>query len=141
MIRHDVNGGALHRYPTEPCSRLACLAFRHRRMRTNSRKQSGEEILRGPLHGLVVSFTDILSCTRLAPTDEIYHRPVRIFRPSQPSTSSAKATSHHWRIDWDILPGANRWENPLMGWASRCVCHKLRCRRSGEGGRHSCRQP
>uniref|UniRef100_A0A0H5G9U9 NADH dehydrogenase [ubiquinone] iron-sulfur protein 4, mitochondrial n=1 Tax=Leucosporidium scottii TaxID=5278 RepID=A0A0H5G9U9_9BASI len=50
--------------------------------------------------------------------DEIFHRPVRIYRPSPPSTQSAKATSHHWRIDWDILPGANRWENPLMGWAS-----------------------
>ncbi|KAK4702455.1 NADH dehydrogenase (ubiquinone) Fe-S protein 4, partial [Phenoliferia sp. Uapishka_3] len=50
--------------------------------------------------------------------DEIHRRPVRIFRPSAPSTQSAKATSHHWRIDWDILQGGGRWENPLMGWAS-----------------------
>lgn len=50
--------------------------------------------------------------------DELHRRQVRIFRPSAPSTQSAKMTSHHWRIDWDILQGAGRWENPLMGWAS-----------------------
>jgi NADH dehydrogenase (ubiquinone) Fe-S protein 4 len=31
---------------------------------------------------------------------------------------SAKATSHHWRIDWDVLPGSSKFENPLMGWAA-----------------------
>ena len=51
----------------------------------------------------------------------MHRRPVRIYRPAPPSTSSAKTTSHHWRIDWDILQGAGRWENPLMGWASSCV--------------------
>ncbi|KAI5476598.1 hypothetical protein MNV49_007485 [Pseudohyphozyma bogoriensis] len=50
--------------------------------------------------------------------DELHRRPVRIYRPSAPSTQSAKATSHHWRVDWDILQGGGRWENPLMGWAS-----------------------
>ncbi|GAA5862659.1 hypothetical protein JCM1840_002627 [Sporobolomyces johnsonii] len=50
--------------------------------------------------------------------DELLRRPVRIFRPAPPPTSSAKATAHHWRVDWDILQGAGRWENPLMGWAS-----------------------
>lgn len=50
--------------------------------------------------------------------DELHRRPVRIYRPAVPSTSSAKYTSHHWRLDWDILQGGGRWENPLMGWAS-----------------------
>jgi len=50
--------------------------------------------------------------------DELHRRPVRIFRPAVPSTSSAKGTSMHWRVDWDILQGGGRWENPLMGWAS-----------------------
>lgn len=50
--------------------------------------------------------------------EELFRRPVRVYRPAVPSTSSAKASSHHWRIDWDILQGAGRWENPLMGWAS-----------------------
>jgi hypothetical protein len=43
---------------------------------------------------------------------------VRIYRPAPPSTQSAKCSSHSWVIDWDILQGAGRWENPLMGWAS-----------------------
>lgn len=60
--------------------------------------------------------TDLGACT-----DELHHRPVRIYRPAPPVTQSAKTNSHHWRIDWDILPGSNRWENPLMGWASSCV--------------------
>ncbi|GEM10307.1 NADH dehydrogenase (ubiquinone) Fe-S protein 4 [Rhodotorula toruloides] len=50
--------------------------------------------------------------------DELHRRPIRIYRPAPSPTSSAKGTSHHWRIDWDILQGAGRWENPLMGWAS-----------------------
>ena len=31
---------------------------------------------------------------------------------------SGGAKGEKWRIDWDTLPGAGRWENPLMGWAS-----------------------
>ncbi|KAI0247632.1 aspartic peptidase domain-containing protein [Lactifluus subvellereus] len=31
---------------------------------------------------------------------------------------SGGAKGKRWRIDWDILPGGGRWENPLMGWAS-----------------------
>lgn len=31
---------------------------------------------------------------------------------------SAKGKTKVWRIDWDVLQGAGRWENPLMGWAS-----------------------
>ena len=31
---------------------------------------------------------------------------------------SGGAKGNRWRLDWDILPGGGRWENPLMGWAS-----------------------
>ncbi|KAJ3542798.1 hypothetical protein NMY22_g3379 [Coprinellus aureogranulatus] len=31
---------------------------------------------------------------------------------------SGGAKMERWRIDFDILPGSSRWENPLMGWAS-----------------------
>lgn len=31
---------------------------------------------------------------------------------------SAKGKTRRWLIDWDVLQGAGRWENPLMGWAS-----------------------
>jgi NADH dehydrogenase (ubiquinone) Fe-S protein 4 len=34
---------------------------------------------------------------------------------------SGSAKTDRWRVDWDILPGGGRWENPLMGWASSCV--------------------
>ncbi|KAH9841653.1 NADH-ubiquinone oxidoreductase 21kDa subunit [Rhodofomes roseus] len=49
---------------------------------------------------------------------ELRHRAVRIFQYSRSTTQSGDAKSSRWRIDWDILPGGGRWENPLMGWAS-----------------------
>ncbi|QRV77607.1 NADH dehydrogenase (ubiquinone) Fe-S protein 4 [Ceratobasidium sp. AG-Ba] len=52
-----------------------------------------------------------------APT-ELRHRAVRIFKPTRNTMQSGGAKSDIWRIDWDTLPGAGRWENPLMGWAS-----------------------
>lgn len=30
-----------------------------------------------------------------------------------------------WRIDFDVLLGGGRWENPLMGWASSYVARSL----------------
>jgi len=38
---------------------------------------------------------------------------------------SGGAKGNRWRIDFDILQGGGRWENPLMGWASSCVLHFL----------------
>ncbi|CAE6469034.1 unnamed protein product [Rhizoctonia solani] len=52
-----------------------------------------------------------------APT-ELRHRAVRIFKPTRNTMQSGGAKSDVWRIDWDILQGAGRWENPLIGWAS-----------------------
>ncbi|KZT09142.1 uncharacterized protein LAESUDRAFT_756787 [Laetiporus sulphureus 93-53] len=52
-----------------------------------------------------------------APT-ELRHRAVRIFQPTRSTTQSGTSKSDRWSIDWDILSGAGRWENPLMGWAS-----------------------
>ncbi|KAK2465348.1 hypothetical protein APHAL10511_002702 [Amanita phalloides] len=49
---------------------------------------------------------------------ELRHRPVRIFQPTRNTMQSGSAKSERWRIDFDILPGGGRWENPLMGWAS-----------------------
>lgn len=31
---------------------------------------------------------------------------------------SGAGKTERWRIDFDILQGGSRWENPLMGWAS-----------------------
>lgn len=53
--------------------------------------------------------------------EELHLRPVRIYQPTPTTMQSAKSTSHHWQLDWDVLQGSGRWENPLMGWASSSV--------------------
>jgi NADH dehydrogenase (ubiquinone) Fe-S protein 4 len=49
---------------------------------------------------------------------ELRHRVVRIYQPARNTMQSGGAKGKRWRLDWDILPGGGRWENPLMGWAS-----------------------
>ncbi|KAF8194133.1 Ndufs4, NADH dehydrogenase Fe-S protein 4 [Pholiota molesta] len=51
--------------------------------------------------------------------EELQHRSVRIFQPTRNTMQSGSAKTERWRIDFDILPGSARWENPLMGWAAR----------------------
>ncbi|KAI9307968.1 ETC complex I subunit conserved region-domain-containing protein [Cunninghamella echinulata] len=50
--------------------------------------------------------------------EALSERSVRIFSPTKPATQSGKNGTRHWRIDFDILEDGNRWENPLIGWAS-----------------------
>ncbi|PVH96030.1 putative NADH-ubiquinone oxidoreductase 18 kDa subunit [Periconia macrospinosa] len=52
-----------------------------------------------------------------APVD-LQARTVRIYKPAKPATQSGDWHSHHWLMDWDVLPKGHRWENPLMGWQS-----------------------
>ncbi|KAK3202707.1 hypothetical protein GRF29_154g419734 [Pseudopithomyces chartarum] len=52
-----------------------------------------------------------------APID-LQARTVRIYRPTKTATQSGDWHSHHWLMDWDVLPKGHRWENPLMGWQS-----------------------
>ncbi|TFK40829.1 Ndufs4, NADH dehydrogenase Fe-S protein 4 [Crucibulum laeve] len=49
---------------------------------------------------------------------ELRHRAVRVYQPTRNTMQSGAGKSSRWRIDWDTLQGAGRWENPLMGWAS-----------------------
>ncbi|WVQ77139.1 hypothetical protein IAR50_006822 [Cryptococcus sp. DSM 104548] len=49
---------------------------------------------------------------------ELLHRPVRIYRPTKNTMQSAKGKTKRWVVDFDVLQGAGRWENRLMGWAS-----------------------
>ncbi|UZJ53219.1 hypothetical protein CBS101457_002539 [Exobasidium rhododendri] len=49
---------------------------------------------------------------------ELRQRPVRIFKPAKTANSSGRAGTSFWRVDFDILQGSARWENPLIGWAS-----------------------
>ncbi|KAJ3103414.1 hypothetical protein HDU97_010160 [Phlyctochytrium planicorne] len=46
---------------------------------------------------------------------EVTRRSVRIYRPANTPTQSGSARPNHWKIDFDVK---ERWENPLMGWAS-----------------------
>ncbi|KAL4402929.1 Ndufs4 NADH dehydrogenase Fe-S protein subunit [Malassezia pachydermatis] len=50
--------------------------------------------------------------------NSLHQRTVRIYQPAKPATSSGKAGTKDWRVDFDILQGSGRWESPLMGWAS-----------------------
>lgn len=54
-------------------------------------------------------------------SEELRYRSVRIYQPTRNTMQSGAAKSERWRIDWDTLPGAGRWENPLMGYASSSV--------------------
>jgi len=51
-------------------------------------------------------------------TAELHHRAVRIYQPTRNTMQSGAAKTERWRLDWDVLQGGGRWENPLMGWAS-----------------------
>ena len=44
---------------------------------------------------------------------ELSQRPVRIFKPAKTANSSGKSGTSFWKVDWDILQGSGRWENPL----------------------------
>lgn len=51
-------------------------------------------------------------------TGQLKHRAVRIYQPTRNTMQSGGAKMERWRIDFDILQGGGRWENPLMGYAS-----------------------
>jgi NADH dehydrogenase (ubiquinone) Fe-S protein 4 len=53
-----------------------------------------------------------------APRDLSSNRVVRIFQMAKPATQSGTFGTHVWRIDWDVVPRANKWENDMIGWAS-----------------------
>ncbi|OCH89906.1 hypothetical protein OBBRIDRAFT_777782 [Obba rivulosa] len=91
-----------------PCRHLNTPA---RATKHDAESKSGDVVPAPPMN---VVTADVFSG---APA-ELHHRTVRIFQPTPSTTQSGTSKSSRWRIDWDILPGAGRWENPLMGWAS-----------------------
>lgn len=71
-------------------------------------------------HQLVVSEpTEVLTADVIsgAPT-ELRHRAVRIYKPTRNTMQSGGTKGDQWRLNFDVLQGGGRWENPLMGWAS-----------------------
>ncbi|XP_056458926.1 NADH dehydrogenase [ubiquinone] iron-sulfur protein 4, mitochondrial [Gadus chalcogrammus] len=57
---------------------------------------------------------DISSVTGV-PEEHIKTRKVRIFVPTKTAMQSGANSTKKWKIDFDTR---ERWENPLMGWAS-----------------------
>lgn len=51
-----------------------------------------------------------------APRDLTSTRTVRIFKEAKPATQSSNQNGKFWKLDWDVLGKANRWENDLMGY-------------------------
>ncbi|KAJ7761530.1 Ndufs4, NADH dehydrogenase Fe-S protein 4 [Mycena maculata] len=49
---------------------------------------------------------------------QLRHRSVRVYQATRNTMQSGGAKGERWRIDFDILQGGGRWENPLMGYAS-----------------------
>jgi NADH dehydrogenase (ubiquinone) Fe-S protein 4 len=64
------------------------------------------------LQARTVRFVEVFSTSFLRSND------ASIYRPAKTATQSGDWTSHHWRMDWDVLGKGHRWENPLMGWQS-----------------------
>ncbi|KAI9095939.1 ETC complex I subunit conserved region-domain-containing protein [Phlyctochytrium arcticum] len=46
---------------------------------------------------------------------EVSRRSVRIYKPARNAMQQGSANTDQWRLDFDVQ---ERWENPLMGWAS-----------------------
>lgn len=52
------------------------------------------------------------------PEEHIKGRTVRIYEPAKNAMQSGTNNIGYWQMDFDTR---ERWENPLMGWTSRCV--------------------
>lgn len=66
-------------------------------------------------HTAAVTPVELLSG---APIELSTNRVVRIYQQAKPATQSGTYGTHAWRLDWDIVDRANRWENDLIGYAS-----------------------
>ncbi|KAF5097587.1 hypothetical protein D0Z00_002345 [Geotrichum galactomycetum] len=66
-------------------------------------------------HTAVMTPVELLSG---APTALSTNRVVRIYQQAKPATQSGTYGTFAWRLDWDIVDRANRWENDLIGYAS-----------------------
>lgn len=63
---------------------------------------------------LVPEETDVTPLANI-PLEQLETRTVRIYMPSKSATQSGTFGSNKWRVEMD---SQQRWENPLMGWAS-----------------------
>ncbi|KAJ3791272.1 NADH-ubiquinone oxidoreductase 21kDa subunit [Lentinula aff. detonsa] len=110
---------SLLRTSLAPCRRNVLQAV-YRTVSTNSgsqptptgNKETSEIVAPPPARDVMTA--DVVSG---APS-ELRHRSVRIYQPTRNTMQSGPGKGERWRIDFDVLLGGGRWENPLMGWAS-----------------------
>lgn len=58
------------------------------------------------------------------PEEHMEPRVARIYIPAREATQSAWNNTKTWKIELD---NRQRWENPLIGWSSRCVLIQILC--------------
>ena len=61
-------------------------------------------------------FQNKLNLVAGVPLEQIRDRKAMIYLPSRTAMQSGTHNMRKWRVDFDTK---ERWENPLMGWASR----------------------
>jgi len=64
---------------------------------------------------LEVKEMDVISHFSGVPKEHVETRRVRIYKPAQNTMQSGTGNTRKWRIEFE---NRERWENPLMGWAS-----------------------
>jgi len=57
--------------------------------------------------------------------EDLHRRTVRIYRPAKSAMQSGLHGNLYWRLDWDVKNDDNRWEHPVMYWASRSLAYYL----------------
>ncbi|KAJ1920760.1 ndufs4 NADH dehydrogenase Fe-S protein subunit [Mycoemilia scoparia] len=62
--------------------------------------------------------SDLPAHTTSGAPESLHERLVRIYRPTRNAMTSGKDQTRFWKIDFDSLEMADRWENQLIGWAS-----------------------
>ncbi|VUZ41202.1 unnamed protein product [Hymenolepis diminuta] len=92
----------------------------HYRTRIHDSTYEAQEIMRKSPDAsitdtvVVPEKTDITPLSNI-PVEQLETRTVRIYMPSKSATQSGTYGSNRWRIE---VNNQQRWENPLMGWAS-----------------------
>ncbi|XP_061172293.1 NADH dehydrogenase [ubiquinone] iron-sulfur protein 4, mitochondrial-like [Saccostrea echinata] len=71
--------------------------------------------VRAPKREILVPEQADISCLTGVPEEHIKTRRVRIFVPAKNAMQSGVFGTRRWKIEFDTR---ERWENPLMGWAS-----------------------
>lgn len=90
-------------------------AFSTSRLALQSRPEQGVSKLKGEPGNVQQVQNEIVSG---APSSLSTERVVRIYQQAKPATQSGTHGTVSWRLDWDVLNRANRWENDMMGWPS-----------------------